>query len=408
MLIMTIHNPDNQVDLLKKGVSEILPGEKDLALKLKEHKCLRIKFGVDPTNFDLHLGHTVPLRKLKQFQNMEHKIFFLLGTFTAQIGDPSGRPNTRKPLTEEEVMAFSRKYTDQVLNRFLDPENTRVVSNEDWLKAMTFEQVLKLAARTTVARMLERDDFAKRYKKGMPIHLNEFLYPLMQGWDSVVLGAEVEIGETDQRFNMLMGRTLQGREGQTSQVVMLLPLLTGTDGKHKMSKSLNNHIPINSAPLEMFSKTMSIPDEIMIEWFELLTDLTPQEIRKLSSDIDSGNVHPKTAKKKLSEEIVKGLYSPIQAQKAQKEWVRLHEQRNQIPKDIQPFFDDSLPGKLWIVKLIDRARLNLSGNEIRRLIRQGAVRINDVPVQDVNAEIQLYNGLIVSIGKKRFRQLSMN
>ena len=379
-----------------------------MALKLKEHKCLRIKFGVDPTNFDLHLGHTVPLRKLKQFQSMGHKIFFLLGTFTAQIGDPSGRPNTRKPLTEEEVMAFSRKYTDQVLNRFLDPENTRVVSNGDWLKAMTFEQVLKLAARTTVARMLERDDFESRYKKGMPIHLHEFLYPLMQGWDSVVLEAEVEIGGTDQRFNMLMGRTLQGREGQTPQVVMLLPLLTGTDGKHKMSKSLNNHIPINAAPLEMFSKTMSIPDEIMIEWFELLTDLTSHEISKLSSGINSGNVHPKTAKKKLAGEIVNGLYSQVEAQEARKEWERLHEQRNQIPKDIQSFFVNSLPDKLWIVRLIDRARLNLSGNEIRRLIRQGAVRINHVPVRNVNAEIQLHNGLIVSIGKKRFRQLSMN
>lgn len=304
-----------QLEEIKKGCVELIP-EEELAAKLKKGKPLKVKWGADPSAPDIHLGHTVVLKKLKQFQDLGHEVIFLIGDFTARIGDPTGKSETRKPLTKEEVMINSRTYQEQVF-KILDKKRTRVVYNSRWLSELKIEDVINLAAKYTVARMLERDDFMNRFEKQRPISIHEFLYPLIQGYDSVKLKADIEIGGTDQKFNMLVGRELQREFKEEPQVIITMPLLEGTDGVQKMSKSLNNYIGITEPPSEIYGKTMSISDELMLRYYSLLTDENIEEMKKL---------HPKEAKKKLAGELVAIYYGREAAEDAGAEFEKIFAQ----------------------------------------------------------------------------------
>ncbi|MDH7554655.1 MAG: tyrosine--tRNA ligase, partial [Spirochaetota bacterium] len=311
----------NDIELLKRGVEEIIPldeFEKKIERSQKENKPLIIKAGFDPTAPDIHLGHTVLLRKMRHFQQMGHTVIFLIGDFTAMIGDPSGKSQTRKRLTREEVLSNAETYKKQVF-KILDPEKTIVDFNSRWCMPMSFADVLDLASRYNVARMLERDDFAKRYKDGVPISILEFLYPLIQGYDSVALKADIELGGTDQKFNLLVGRDLQREYGQEPQVIMTLPLLVGLDGVQKMSKSLNNYIGIDEDPQQIFGKVMSISDDLMFLYYELVTDVPKAEIESYKKGIQDGSVHPKDVKVRLAKEICAQFYNEEIAQKAKME-----------------------------------------------------------------------------------------
>ncbi|UCD84064.1 MAG: tyrosine--tRNA ligase [Deltaproteobacteria bacterium] len=408
---------ESQLEIFRRGVVEILPTEDDLVKKLKENRSLRIKLGVDPTASDLHLGHCVPIQKLKQLQDIGHEIYFLIGNFTGQIGDPSEQSKTRPALSEEEVAEHAKTYLDQVF-RILNKNKTKVVYNADWFNSMTFKDVVKLAAQTTVARMLERDDFEKRYKSNAPIHLHEFLYPIMQAYDSVVLKADLEIGGTDQRFNMLTARDYQEKHGQEPQVVLLLPILTGTDGTLKMSKTYGNSIGITEPPLEMFSKVMSAPDELMIQWFELLTEVPVKEIRAFEEKLGSGAIHPKDLKKTLAAEITKVFCPEAEAQAARSEWERIHESKEfEAPETVEEI---KVPvaklkdGKVWAVELIDslgfrdKKGKRISRSEIRRLIRQGGIIVDGTRIESDEADLAVKSGTVISIGKKQFRKLLLD
>ncbi len=408
----------SQLEIFRRGVVEILPTEDDLVKKLKENRPLRIKLGVDPTASDLHLGHCVPIQKLKQLQNIGHEIYFLIGNFTGQIGDPSEQSKTRPALSEKEVAEHAKTYLDQVF-RILNKDKTKVVYNADWFNSMTFKDVIKLAAQTTVARMLERDDFEKRYKGNAPIHLHEFLYPIMQAYDSVVLEADLEIGGTDQRFNMLTAREYQEKYGQEPQVVALLPILTGTDGSLKMSKTYGNAIGITAPPLEMFSKVMSAPDTLMVQWFELLTEVPIEEIRTFEEKLGSGAIHPKDLKKMLAAEITKVFYPKAEAQAARSEWERIHEDK-EPPKYFRGEEEVKIPieqlkdGKIWVVELIDslgfrgKKGKRISRSEIRRLIRQGGIIVDGTRIESDEVDLVVKSGMVISIGKKQFRKLLLD
>jgi tyrosyl-tRNA synthetase len=321
---------DEQLDLLQKGAAETIRVS-DLKERLEKSRQtgvpLRVKAGFDPTAPDLHLGHTVLMRKLKHFQDLGHQIIFLVGDFTALIGDPTGRSATRKPLTREEIQQNAKTYTDQVF-RILDREKTEVRFNSEWLDKLGFEGVIRLAAKFTVSQMLEREDFHKRFQEEQPISLHELLYPLMQGYDSVALKADVELGGTDQKFNLLAGRELQRDFGQEPQIVLMTPIIEGLDGVQKMSKSLNNAIGVNEPPQEMYGKLMSISDELMWRYWTLLTDLRQSEIEKMQADVQSGALHPMEAKKRLAHTIVAGFYSEETAREAGEQWSRLFQQKD--------------------------------------------------------------------------------
>lgn len=430
---------DVQVREILRGVSECLPSVEQLKARLAKGRPMKIKLGVDPTNFDLHLGHTVPLRKLRQLQNLGHHIQFLIGGFTARIGDPTGRSEARPTLTREQVQQYAQKFLDQVFT-ILDREKTEVMNNGDWFDRMTFVDAISLASQATVARMLERDYFQKRWKDNQPIHLHEFLYPLMQGWDSVEMKSDMEIGGNDQKFNILMGRQLQEANGQEPQVVLLLPLLPGTDGSQKMSKTAGNHIPVDDSPIDMYSKVLSVPDTVIALYFELLTDVPLQELDAIKRVLawwqappDLGAIpldvlpesdarlfesqpeefqsirnrwHPKNLKKRLGREIVATRHGREAGEEAEREWVRIHEPAGEgIPTDM-PEID--LTGKHKAgeeVKLIDLAEalaLVPSRGEIKRLAKQGGIKVNGEPVLDANASIALADGLILSAGKRKF------
>jgi tyrosyl-tRNA synthetase len=391
-----------ELEVIKRGAVEIIP-EDELIAKLKLARPLRIKAGFDPTAPDLHLGHTVLIQKMKQFQELGHEVIFLIGDFTGMIGDPSGKSETRKQLTREEVVKNAETYKEQIF-KILDPQKTTIEFNHIWMEEMDAVSMIGLAAKYTVARMLERDDFKQRYQKQQPISIHEFLYPLIQGYDSVALKADVELGGTDQRFNLLMGRELQREYGQAPQVVLTMPLLEGTDGVHKMSKSLGNYIGINEAPEEIFGKIMSISDALMWRYYELLSDKSLTEIQAMRAQVENEAVHPMEAKKSLAAELVARFHGAEAARSAQ-DYFETRYQKKSVPKEIKKQF--SAPDPVWICELIaDRLGFAKSRGEARRLIAQGAVKVDGKVVTDVNFQFQRRDHEIIEVGKNRIAQVA--
>jgi tyrosyl-tRNA synthetase len=394
-----MHDTQTQLELIKRGAVEVLP-EEELVAKLQRARPLKIKAGFDPTAPDLHLGHTVLIQKMKQFQDLGHEIIFLIGDFTGMIGDPSGKSETRKQLTREEVAKNAETYKEQIF-KILDPHKTTIEFNHRWMEEMDAVSLIGLAAKYTVARMLEREDFKQRYQKQQSISIHEFIYPLIQGYDSVVLKADVELGGTDQRFNLLMGRELQREYGQEPQVVLTMPLLEGTDGVQKMSKSVGNTIGINEAPEEMFGKIMSISDALMWRYYELLSDRNLSEIHANRARVESGEIHPMEVKKSLAQELVQRFHSVTAAQAARVYFESRH-QRKSLPAEIKKQFAVSEP--TWICRLLVDLDFAKSGSEARRLIAQGAVKIDGQVISDVNFQFQTDLHKIVEVGKNRIAQ----
>lgn len=381
-----------QLEIIQKGTVEIIEKE-ELIEKLKKGKPLVVKAGFDPTAKDLHLGHTVLLQKLRDFQTLGHEIIFLIGDFTAMIGDPTGRNETRPPLSKEEVLENAKTYQEQVF-KILDKDKTKIAYNSEWLSTMTTKDIVNLTSKYTVARMLERDDFQKRYREGSPIHIHEFLYPLFQGYDSVVLKADIEIGGSDQKFNLLVGRELQKDYGLEKQVCITMPLLVGTDGVKKMSKSYGNYIALKDDPKYMFGKIMSISDELMYDYYTLLTDKTLDEIEKIKA------MHPMEAKKQLAYIIVSRFHSEEKAKEA-KEFFESTFSQKEFPKDA-PIFSFSDKDSLKAYELIVKIGFAASNNEARRIISGGGLKINGEKITDPNKEIVVENELKVQVGKKHF------
>ncbi|WP_373507563.1 tyrosine--tRNA ligase [Thiocapsa sp.] len=391
--------------LIKRGTDEILL-EDALRRKLALGRPLRIKAGFDPTAPDLHLGHTVLLNKLRQLQDLGHEIFFLIGDFTGMIGDPTGKSATRKPLTREQIQENAKTYQDQVF-RILDPERTRVVFNSQWLEALGAAGLVQLAAQHTVARMLERDDFAKRYKGGQPIAIHEFLYPLIQGYDSVALHADVELGGTDQKFNLLVGRQLQEVYGQEPQVVITLPILEGLDGIQKMSKSLGNYIGITDSPDDMFGKVMSISDDVMWRYFELLSTRDLSEIQAWRGAVDEG-ANPRDIKFELGLELVSRFHGATQARQALERFVARF-QRGAMPEDIpEQALSAGDAGALPIANLLKAAGLVGSTSEAIRLIGQGAVRVDGERIDDARLAFAAGSQHVYQVGKRRIARVRLS
>ena len=390
-----------QLEIIKQGIDEII-GEDDLIEKLKSGKKLTIKVGFDPTAPDLHVGHTVILRKMRQFQDLGHKVIFLIGDFTGKIGDPSGKNKTRPPLTDDEIKANAKTYEDQVL-KVLDPSKTTIDFNSRWGDKMSAADMIKLAAQSTVARMIERDDFSKRYKNNQPISIHEFLYPLMQGYDSVELEVDVELGGTDQKFNLLVGRDLQKNVGQSPQTIITLPLLEGLDGVKKMSKTEENYIGITEKADDIFGKTMSIPDEIMMKWFDLLSLRPLEEIKKVDEDI-KGGANPRDAKIDLAMELTTRFTSEKEAEKAKDNFFKKFSS-NELPSDIEEkeiSYTDmpALPNLLKDLGMVG------STSEAIRLIEQGAVKIDQEKVTSKDQEVSFETKKLIQIGKKKFLYVS--
>ena len=390
-----------QFRLISHGVADLLPEDefkKKLEKSVATNTPLIIKLGLDPTAPDIHLGHTVVLRKLKLFQDFGHKVIILIGDFTARIGDPTGKSVTRPPLTEEQVITNAKTYQEQIF-KVLDPEKTEVRFNSEWLSKLDFADVLKLASKYTVARMLERDDFHKRYTEGRPISIHEFMYPLMQGYDSIALKADVEFGGTDQTFNLLMGRHLQGEEGMPEQTIITMPILEGLDGVQKMSKSLGNYIGISEAPAEMYGKAMSIPDELMMRYFMLVTDMSIEEQEQLSKDLESGAAHPRDVKMKLAHTIVRLYHGEEAANFGQDEFVRVF-QKHAMPTDIPEYKVAITEEPVFVPQLLSDAGLTASNGEARRSIKAGAFKIDGEKCNEEH--IVLKDGMILQVGKRKF------
>ena len=392
-------NAREQIELLRRGAVEILL-EDELVKKLERGKPLKIKAGFDPTAPDLHLGHTVLLQKMKQFQDLGHEVVFLIGDFTGMIGDPTGRSETRKPLTHEEVEKNAATYKEQVF-KILDPQKTAVDLNSRWMEKMNAVALIELAAKHTVARMLERDDFKTRYQSQQSITIHEFLYPLIQGYDSVALKADVELGGTDQRFNLLVGRELQREYGQEPQVVLTMPLLEGTDGINKMSKSLGNYIGINEAPEDIFGKMMSISDDLMWRYGELLSDRPIADIQRTRAEVAEGKAHPMEFKKALAEEIVTRFHG-ARAGESAREYFETRFQKRQIPKNVRMQF--SPPERVGVCQLLVDLKFARSKREARGLVAQGAVRVDGQAVSDINFEFQRGRHRLIEVGKTRIAE----
>jgi tyrosyl-tRNA synthetase len=389
---------------LKRGCEEILL-EEELIAKLKEGKPLKIKAGFDPTAPDLHLGHTVLINKLRTFQQLGHEVIFLIGDFTGMIGDPTGKNVTRKPLTREDVLANAQTYKEQVF-KILDPAKTRVAFNSEWMEKLGAAGMIKLAARQTVARMLERDDFKKRYANNQSIAIHEFLYPLVQGWDSVALEADVEMGGTDQRFNLLMGRELQKDEGQRPQTIMMVPLLEGLDGVQKMSKSLGNYIGITDSPNEMFGKVMSISDELMWRYYDLLSFRALDDIAALKQQAAEGR-NPRDIKIELAKEIIARFHDQAAADAAEQDFIQRF-QKNALPDDIPELTLTLAAEKIQIANLLKDAGLVESTSEALRMIKQGAVKLDgEHKVEDSKMEFAKGSSHIVQVGKRKFAKISL-
>ena len=389
--------------ILKRGCDELLI-ESELIEKLKKNKPLRIKAGFDPTAPDLHLGHTVLINKLRQFQDLGHEVLFLIGDFTGMIGDPTGKSATRPPLTRDEVIENARTYEQQIF-KILDPEKTLVMFNSSWMNEMDVTDLIQLAAKHTVARMLERDDFDKRYKSGQPIAIHEFLYPLIQGYDSVAMKADVELGGTDQKFNLLVGRELQKHYGQQPQVVLTMPILEGLDGVQKMSKSLNNYIGIHEAPDEMFGKIMSISDDLMWRYFELLSFKSEAEINGYRTAIAEGK-NPRDVKFELAEEIIERFHNKAAATNARENFIARF-QKGDMPDDIQEVSLAAQDGGLPIANLLKEAGLTGSTSEAIRMIKQGAVKIDGEKITDTKLQVSSGTTQIYQVGKRRFAKVTI-
>ena len=389
-------NIDEQIKIISKGVDEII-GLEELKEKLKSKKELVVKLGLDPSAPDIHLGHTVVLRKLKQIQDLGHKVVIIIGDFTGKIGDPTGKSKARKPLTTEQVLENAKTYETQIF-KILDRDKTEVKFNSEWLSKMTFEEVIKLAAKSTVARMLEREDFKKRYESNMSISLHEFFYPLMQGFDSVEIKADIEMGGTDQRFNVLMGRMLQKEFGQEPQSIIIMPLLEGLDGENKMSKSLGNYIGIDESATIMFEKAMSIPDGLIIKYFELVTDIHPDIIERIRKDLEEDNVNPRDVKISLAKEIVELYHGKEEAKLAEDRFRKVF-QKGEIPDDIKTVEVNS--GDFNLADIVLGNKLVPSKKEFRRLVEQGGVKVNGERISNID-EVSLASKFIIQIGKKKF------
>jgi tyrosyl-tRNA synthetase len=395
-----VNSVAEQMELIRRGVEQLVP-EADLVRKLESGKPLRVKYGIDPTGIDVHLGHTVPLRKLRLFQELGHKAILIIGDYTALVGDPSGRDQTRARLTQEQVAANARDYLKQV-GKVIDLDRAEIHNNGDWFGKMTFLGVMGLTSKITVQRMLERDDFTKRLKDQTPIYLHECLYPLMQGQDSVEIHADVELGGSEQLFNLMVGRRLQEDAGQEPQVCLTLPILRGLDGVRRMGKSLGNYVGVGEAAYDQFAKTMSIPDELMREWFELLTDRPATEIASL---LDSARTHPMEAKKTLAGDIACFYHGARAAEEARAEWEKRFSCR-QDPTNIDEV-DLSVAaltdGAMVAWRLLAALNLAKSGNEARRLIQGGGVTVgpNREKITDANAMIPVTTGLVIRVGSKR-------
>lgn len=392
---------DEQMQELARGADEVLP-DGGLAAKLKKGKPLVVKTGFDPTAPDLHLGHTVLINKMRQFQELGHEVIFLIGDFTGMIGDPSGRDAMRPPLTTEEIQANADTYKEQVF-KILDPDATRVAFNSTWMGELGAAGLIKLASHHTVARMLERDDFNKRYKGNVPISIHEFLYPIVQGYDSVALQADVELGGTDQKFNLLVGRQLQQDFGQEPQIVLTMPLLEGLDGVEKMSKSKGNYIGITEAAGEMFGKIMSISDDLMWRYFELLSFRSIEDIAAIKRGVDDGR-NPRDAKFELATEIVARFHSDAAAKAAHEEFVSRF-QKGAMPEEIPDVTLQSDGGHLGIAHLLKGAGLVASTSEAFRMIKQGAVKIDGVRVEDRGLQIDSGTADVYQVGKRKFARV---
>lgn len=394
---------NEQMDIIRRGTSEIIP-EEELAKKIeksiKENKPLNIKLGCDPTRPDLHLGHSVVIRKLAQFQQLGHQAILIIGDFTAMIGDPTGRNSTRPPLTFEESMKNAQSYVDQAA-KILDQEKTKIVYNSEWLGKMKFEDVIKLSSKYTVARMLERDDFTKRYKGGVPISMHEILYPLAQAMDSVAIESDVELGGTDQKFNLLVGRDIQREYGIEPQVIITLPILVGTDGTEKMSKSYDNYIGLDDAPNDMFGKTLSIPDEQIYNYYELATDVSGEELAQIKSDLETQN--PRDIKRALGRKFVEMYFSAEAAIEAENHFDNLFVKKG-IPDDM-PIF--SLEGQeIGILDLMTKIKFAPSNGEARRLVQQGGVSLDSEKITDPKAVIIIDKEAVLKVGKRKFMKLT--
>ena len=392
---------EEQLKTLRRGTSEIID-EKDLAKLLAKEKPLRIKAGFDPTAPDLHLGHTVLLHKMKQFQDLGHEVIFLIGDFTGMIGDPTGRSETRKNLAPEKVQENAKTYLEQVF-KILDSEKTTVAYNSEWMGKFTSVNMIELAAHYTVARMLERDDFQKRMAKNLPVSIHELMYPLIQGYDSVALKSDVELGGTDQKFNLLVGRDLQRAYEQKPQIVLTMPLLEGTDGVQKMSKSLNNSIGVFDPPNEMFGKIMSISDELMWRYYELLSQVSTDELGSMQEQAKSGALNPKNAKLELAREIVTLYHSSAEAEAAAGEFENVFKKKN-LPEDI-PVITGWGQETRGICTILKENKMTDSTSAARRLIQQGSVTVNGEKVSDVNQEFSGDKEYMIKVGKKRFLKI---
>lgn len=396
-----------QLEEIKKGTVEILP-EDELIKKLKASQennlPLRVKVGFDPTTPDLHLGHTVLLQKLRSFQKLGHHIALLIGDFTGTIGDPSGRSETRVGKSYEEVLENAKTYRDQIFN-LLDLESTEVVYNSEWINKMTPKEIFSLCSCYTVSRMLERDDFQKRFSSGRPISIHEFLYPLLQGYDSAILRSDIELGGTDQKFNLLVGRDIQRNFGQEPQVIITMPLLEGLDGKNKMSKSLGNYIGIFESPKEMFGKLMSISDDLMIRYYELLSNISLEEFQSLKTRLTKGEENPRDAKIKLALEIVERFHSKEKANEALKEFREIFQEKK-TPADIEIEEISWDKEKIWLPSLLTRIGFSTSNQDAKRLILQGGLYLNGERIKNVDTEIEAKGQYLIKAGKKRFKKVS--
>ena len=398
-------NAKEQLEIIKRGTVEVII-EADLLKKLERSvstgKPLRVKAGFDPTAPDIHLGHTVLLNKMRQFQELGHEVTFLIGDFTGMIGDPTGKSETRKHLTKEEVAENAKTYQAQIY-KVLDPTRTKIAFNSEWMSEMTAEGMIQLAAKHTVARMLEREDFRKRYQSEQPISVHEFLYPLIQGYDSVVMKADVELGGTDQKFNLLVGRELQKEYGQEPQCIVMMPLLEGLDGVNKMSKSLGNYIGINEPAREIFGKVMSVSDVLMIRYYELVSAVSLTELETIKNEIASGALHPMEAKKRIGTELVDRFCGAGEGAKARMEFEKVFS-RKDLPDDM-PVTEIAWEGeRMKLVKIIVLAGAAKSNSEARRLIQQGGVEVDQKPVMDIDNELK-ERDYIIRIGKKRFAKV---
>ena len=390
-----MHDIESQLELIKRGTAEII-SEEDLIAKLKQNRPLNVKAGFDPTAPDLHLGHTVVLQKMKHFQELGHNVTFLIGDFTGMIGDPTGKSDTRKPLIKEQVLANAETYKEQVF-KILDPEKTKICFNSAWLEPLTMKETLSLMAKFTVARIIERDDFQKRYKSGEPIGMHEFMYPIMQGFDSVNMNADIELGGTDQKFNLLVGRDLLRQYGKEAQVAITMPIIEGLDGVQKMSKSLGNYVGISESPKDMFGKLMSISDELMFRYYTLLSDMSLKDIEKMKQDIETGDFHPMTAKKNLAKEIVSRYHGTKAGVEAEEEFVRVFSNKN-VPTDIQEY---KIQG--CFLDIILALNFASSKSEARRLAEQGGIHFENEKVYDLTTAPE-HEG-ILKVSKRKFAKL---